>query len=161
MHVAYRARVAPLLAGLALPAFLGCGPRAASPPSPAPEREHAGKYATNAVGVVGSDDIDRQRVTRVEELIRGRVPGVEVLSLPNGDYSVRIRGAHSFYGSSEPLFVLDGMPLYAGGVRGALNGINPADVARIEVLKDAGSTAAYGVQGANGVILITTKRSRP
>jgi TonB-dependent SusC/RagA subfamily outer membrane receptor len=123
----------------------------------APER--ASEHAASSVGVLTTRDLAHQRVTRVEELIRGRVAGVQVLPLANGDYTLRIRGIHSIYGSNEPLIVLDGMPLRSSGVRGALNGINPADVARIEVLKDAAATAWYGVQGANGVIVITTKRS--
>jgi TonB-dependent SusC/RagA subfamily outer membrane receptor len=158
MNVVRRARVA-LLAGALAPATLACGPRqSATPPSPTHTEERAGRYATNSVSVITTEDLDRQRVVRVEELIRGRVPGVEVIQRPNGDYTVRIRGVHSIYGSSEPLYVVDGMPIISSGLRSALSGINPADIARIEVLKDAGSTAGYGSQGANGVILITTKR---
>jgi TonB-dependent starch-binding outer membrane protein SusC len=94
----------------------------------------------------------------VEELFAGRFPGVQVFSVPGG-ISVRIRGAASVMGSGEPLYVLDGQTLQSGP-GGALMGINPADIAKIEVLKDIGSTAIYGVQGANGVVLITTRRGR-
>lgn len=97
-----------------------------------------------------------QSPTRVEELFVGRFPGVEVFRGPNG-LSVRIRGASSVMGSNEPLYVIDGMTIDPGP-GGALIGLNPADIEKIEVLKDAGSTAMYGVRGANGVILIKTKR---
>jgi TonB-dependent SusC/RagA subfamily outer membrane receptor len=97
-----------------------------------------------------------QSVGRAEELLAGRFPGVDVYRAPGG-ISIRIRGASSVYGSSEPLYVVDGMPIEPGP-GGALVGINPADIEKIEVLKDAGSTAQWGVRGANGVIVIKTKR---
>jgi TonB-dependent SusC/RagA subfamily outer membrane receptor len=113
-----------------------------------------------AVGTVSAEEVDRFRVTRVEELLRGRVAGVEVRRTSSGDISVRIRGAGNFQGGGEPLWVLDGMPLAQGLGLSSLAGISPQDVERIDVLKDAGSTAIYGSQGANGVILIRTKRHR-
>jgi TonB-dependent SusC/RagA subfamily outer membrane receptor len=97
-----------------------------------------------------------QNATRVEELFAGRFPGVEVWRVPGG-LSVRIRGSTSVMASNEPLYVIDGMTIDPGP-GGALVGLNPADIQSIEVLKDAGSTAMYGVRGANGVILIKTKR---
>ena len=100
------------------------------------------------------------RVARVEEMLLGRVAGVQVVRTADGDFTVRVRGAHSFNGNDEPLLVVDGMQIPARGLRRALSGIAPQDVARIEVLKDAGATAAYGSLGANGVIVITTKRRR-
>lgn len=72
---------------------------------------------------------------------------------------MQIRGKRSFSGGSEPLLVIDGVPVH-GAIASAVAGIAPRDVARIDVLKDAGSTAIYGAQGANGVIVITTKRGR-
>jgi TonB-dependent SusC/RagA subfamily outer membrane receptor len=97
-----------------------------------------------------------QNVSRAEELLAGRFPGVEVTSAQGG-IIVRIRGSSSVYGSGEPLYVIDGMTIEPGP-GGALLGINPADIAKIEVLKDVGSTGAYGSRGANGVILIQTHR---
>ena len=118
----------------------------------------AKRDVTSAIGTVSAEEISSQRVTRVEELLRGRVAGVEVVPLPNGDFSLRIRNASANGGNAAPLIVLDGMPLpRGGGVGSALGGIAPADIARIEVLKDAGSAAAYGSEGVNGVVLITTK----
>ena len=97
-----------------------------------------------------------QSVGRAEELLAGRFPGVEVYRAPGG-IAVRIRGATTVYGSNEPLYVVDGMPIEPGP-GGALVGINPGDIEKIEVLKDAGSTAQWGSRGANGVIVIKTKR---
>jgi TonB-dependent SusC/RagA subfamily outer membrane receptor len=85
------------------------------------------------------------------------VPGLTVIRLPNGDISLRIRGDRSFQGDNEPLLVIDGRPV-RGDIGAALAGLAPRDIERIDVLKDAGSTAIYGSQGANGVIIITTKR---
>lgn len=129
-----------------------------APPSPAlPPATEEG--AAHAGEVVTADDLRGVRVARAEELLAGRFAGVEVTPRAGGGISVRIRGATSLMGSSEPLYVIDGMPVQAGP-GGALNGINPYDIARIEVLKDIGSTSFWGVRGANGVVLITTKRGR-
>jgi TonB-dependent starch-binding outer membrane protein SusC len=119
--------------------------------------------STVAVGSVSARDIATMRVTRLEELLQGRVAGAQVFRTATGDYTIRIRNATSLLpsGSAEPLFVLDGMPMLSGRPLGSiLDGISPYDIARIDVLKDAGATAAYGARGANGVVLITTKRSR-
>jgi TonB-dependent SusC/RagA subfamily outer membrane receptor len=154
------------LAGLPL---YGCGSARSSPSAdtrPAqPDTVAVGfgsqsrKDVTGAIGSISAEEVDRMRVARVEELLH-RVPGVRVYRTADGDYAIRIRGAQSFTGSSEPLLVLDGVPLRAGGLMSALAGIHPMDIGRIDVLKDAGATAIYGSQGANGVILITTKRRR-
>ena len=119
----------------------------------------AKRDVTGAIGSVSGDEIAHQRVARVEELLRGRVAGVEVVPLPNGDFTIRIRNASANAGNAAPLIVIDGMPLpRGGGIGSALSGIAPSDIARIEILKDAGSAAAYGSEGVNGVVLITTKR---
>ena len=120
------------------------------------ETTTAGSAAVSTV-VPGETDA---RVSRVEELLRG-VPGLEVTALPNGSYQIRIRGHRSIRGNpgdDDPLIVVDGIPSAAGAA--ALADIAPTDVARIEVLKDAGATSQYGSRGANGVIVITTKRAR-
>jgi len=86
-----------------------------------------------------------------------------VVRLSGGSYTLRIRGPSSLRGTlagEEPLLVIDDVPVSLGSLSNALAGIAPQDVARIDVLKDAGSTAIYGVRGANGVIIITTKRAR-
>lgn len=97
---------------------------------------------------------------QVEELIAGRIPGVQVLRGVNGGFSLRIRGGtSSIHGNNEPLYVVDGMPVQNTAGRG-LDWLNPNDIAWIEVLKDASTLSQYGVRGANGVVLITTKRGR-
>jgi TonB-dependent SusC/RagA subfamily outer membrane receptor len=114
---------------------------------------------TGAIGSVSGDELTHQRVARVEELLRGRIAGVEVVPLPNGDFTLRIRNASANAGNAAPLIVIDGMPLpRGGGIGSALSGIAPSDIERIEILKDAGSAAAYGSEAVNGVVLITTKR---
>ena len=110
---------------------------------------------TGSVGSITAEEIAGQRVTRVEEMIQGRFAGVHVVRMPNGQLSLRIRGTSTFLGNSEPLIVIDGMPVHGSN---ALTGLNPHDVARIDILKDAGATAIYGSRGANGVVIITTKR---
>ena len=97
---------------------------------------------------------------RIEELLQGRVAGVHVIRTPNGEYSVRVRSAGSFLANDEPLYVLDGVQIRGQSGRNALSALVVSDIARIEVLKDAAAAAAYGSQGANGVIVITTKRRR-
>ncbi|MGQ0560732.1 MAG: TonB-dependent receptor plug domain-containing protein [Gemmatimonadota bacterium] len=117
------------------------------------------REVSGSVASLSGDVAERTHATSIEELIRGRVAGVQVLRKANGEFSIRIRGAGSFMGSGEPLFVIDGMPLPEEGASTAIASIAPVDVVRIDVLKDAGATAIYGVRGANGVIVITTRRS--
>ena len=93
----------------------------------------------------------------MEELFAGKFPGVEVLRVPTGGISIRIRGSNTFLGSTEPLYIIDGARVQSGP--GGLLFLDPSEIAKIEVLKDIGSTSVYGSEGANGVILITTKRS--
>lgn len=137
-----------------------------SSPASSPSKEAAAAQETQrrtaadrAARGANAEDLRTSKVARTEELFVGRFAGVQVLRHPGGGISVRIRGATSIYGSNEPLYVVDGM-LIEGGSGGALLGINPADIQRIEVLKDIGSTAFYGGRGANGVVVITTKGSR-
>jgi len=92
----------------------------------------------------------------VADMLVGRFPGVEVRQTANGGTSIRIRGSRSIKGSSEPLLVLDGTPQHNGNQ--SLMDLDPHDIKSIEVLKDAAAAAVYGSRGANGVILIATKR---
>jgi len=107
---------------------------------------------------VTAEDIDRQPTVPLEQLIAGRVAGVRVTRAAGGGISVQIRGRSSLTLSNEPLFVVDGVPI-SPGANGTLSWLNPHDIASIEVLKDAVSTAMFGVRGGNGVIVIKTKRS--
>lgn len=145
----------------------GCGARSAAPSSePGPEDEVDIGYGTvparRVTGAVSSGhgrDLRNLRVTQVEEMPRGRVPGVQVTRTGDGRYLVRIRGAGNFGAGGEPLFVVDGTPVHSTRPGSVLEGIVPSDVVRIDVLRDAASAASYGVRGMNGVILITTRRS--
>ncbi|HEU4452966.1 MAG TPA: TonB-dependent receptor plug domain-containing protein [Longimicrobium sp.] len=118
---------------------------------------------TGSVEAVSEEEFNTGRVVSPEQLIRGKVPGVQVVESgePGGGVSVRIRGGTSVNASNDPLYVVDGVPLeFGGGLsagRNPLNFINPQDIANITVLKDAASTAIYGSRGANGVIIIETK----
>lgn len=98
-----------------------------------------------------------QPVGRVEELFAGRFPGVEAYAVPGG-MVVRVRGVTTVMGDATPLYVIDGITVMTGS--DGLVAINPADVARIEVLKDAAELAGYGSRAGNGVVRITTKRPR-
>lgn len=125
---------------------------------------------TGAVDVVSSDEFNTGRVVSPEQLIQSKVAGVQVVdnNEPGGGMSVRIRGASSINASSEPLYVVDGVPLQVGGGisdgdlarpgRNPLNFLNPSDIESISVLKDASAAAIYGSRGTNGVIIIKTKR---
>lgn len=106
--------------------------------------------------IVTAEDFDRSPTQPIEQVLMARVPGIVVSRTPDGSISIRIRGATSIEGRQDPLYVIDGVPIEPGPY-GALTGINPYDIASIEVLKDAASTTLYGLRGANGVIVIKTK----
>jgi TonB-linked SusC/RagA family outer membrane protein len=111
---------------------------------------------TGSVGSVSAKTLQERPQTNLEQELGGKIAGVNVSvnsGEPGGDTKVRIRGYSSINTSTDPLYVVDGIVWTQGG-----NSINPNDVASIDVLKDASSTAIYGTRGANGVILITTKR---
>ena len=121
---------------------------------------------TGSVQSVSSDEFNAGRVVSPEQLIAGKVPGVQIVDTgePGGGISIRIRGGSSVTSSNEPLFVVDGVPLVVGGGlsagRNPLNFLNPSDIENITVLKDASATAIFGSRGANGVIMIETKRGK-
>ncbi|KAB7732296.1 SusC/RagA family TonB-linked outer membrane protein [Rudanella paleaurantiibacter] len=111
---------------------------------------------TGAISSVGAKEIQEMPITNLGQALQGRVAGVDVTqtgSRPGAAPTIRIRGRRSFSASNDPLYVVDGIPLSAG-----YEDMNPNDVASMEVLKDATATAIYGARGANGVVLITTKR---
>lgn len=108
--------------------------------------------------IVTSEDFDRSPDQSIEQELEAHVPGITLTQNANGSVSIRIRGINTFMGSTEPLYVIDGVPIQAGP-SGGLVGINPHDIASIEVLKDAVSESFYGVRGGNGVIVIRTKHS--
>ncbi|MEP6992668.1 MAG: TonB-dependent receptor plug domain-containing protein [bacterium] len=108
-------------------------------------------------GTVTADDIAQQPGKPIEEVLAGRIAGVQVGRDATGTLTVRVRGGSSINGPNEPLYVIDGMEIQAGP-GGSLAGVNPSDIESIQVLRDAMATAAYGVRGANGVIVIKTKK---
>lgn len=111
---------------------------------------------TGAITSVGAKEIQEMPITNLGQALQGRAAGVDVTqtgSKPGTVPKILIRGRRSFSASNDPLYVVDGIPLSAG-----YEDMNPSDVASMEVLKDATATAIYGARGANGVVLITTKR---
>lgn len=110
---------------------------------------------TGAVASVGAESISRTNPVQAARALQGQVAGVNVNrinSRPGSDYRIDIRGVHSISFSSEPLVVIDGV------MGGKLNTLNPSDIESMDVLKDASATAIYGARGANGVIIVTTKK---
>ena len=124
------------------------------------------KDLTGTVDLVTEKDFAKGSVVSPQQLIRGKVAGVSIVSnsgAPGDDSNVLIRGIGSLNLNSNPLYVVDGVPLDSGGVGGSRNGlnvINPNDIEAISILKDASATAIYGSRAANGVVLITTKKGR-
>ncbi|QEC78895.1 SusC/RagA family TonB-linked outer membrane protein [Mucilaginibacter ginsenosidivorax] len=110
---------------------------------------------TGSVSGISPKDYKDQPVNRLDQVLQGRVSGVQVSNnsgAPGGDVTIRIRGSNSILGNNNPLYVIDG---YVGA---DFNTLNPDDIESIQVLKDASGTALYGSRGANGVVLVTTKK---
>lgn len=133
---------------------------------------------TSSVSSVKMDDIARAGVSSVDKMLQGRIPDL-VLTTTSGEVNatpkIRIRGVSTLIGNREPLWVVDGIivndpvnltsdvindPDYVNRIGNAISGINPQDIERIDVLKDAAATALYGTRAANGVIVVTTKKGR-
>ncbi len=113
------------------------------------------EHVTGSVALVTSDDFDDRPNNQVGSLLQGKATGVRVLTnsgKPSEGFNIRVRGTNSINASSEPLYVVDGIPTTD------TRNINPSDIESISVLKDASSAAIYGAQGANGVVIISTKR---
>lgn len=123
---------------------------------------------TGSISSVKGDIIENLPLQTFDRAIQGRLAGVQVSSTsgqPGGAINVRIRGTGSINASNRPLYIVDGVQMNTGNVStqassNALGGVNPNDIESIEVLKDASATAIYGAQGANGVVIITTKRGK-
>lgn len=120
---------------------------------------------TSSVSNVSADDFNAGLISSPEQLINGKVSGVQIMSnsgSPTAGSTIRIRGGASLNASNDPLIVLDGVPLETGGISGNtgnfLSLINPSDIESMTILKDASSTAIYGSRASNGVIIITTKK---
>lgn len=136
------------------------------------------KDVTSSQSRVEAKDISNLPVASVDQALQGKATGVQIITasgMPGAPVTVRVRGAGSIASATEPLYVIDGIPISAGdfssqgGIRGeagrgygsnSLIDLNPQDIESIDVLKDAAATAIYGARGANGVVLITTKRGQ-
>lgn len=113
---------------------------------------------TGSVASISSKEITELPLTNFQQALQGRAPGIDVVSngtAPGSGVTVRIRGRRSFSAGNDPLYVLDGIPM-----TGDMTDINPNDIESMDVLKDASATAIYGSRGANGVVLITTKKGK-
>ncbi|MGV3559854.1 SusC/RagA family TonB-linked outer membrane protein [Larkinella arboricola] len=113
---------------------------------------------TGAISSIATKALKEVPVTNAPQMLQGRAAGVYVLNTsnkPGAGVSVQIRGRRSFNAGNDPLYVVDGIP-----ISGGFNDINPGDIESMEILKDASATAIYGSRGANGVIIITTKRGK-
>lgn len=127
---------------------------------------------TGSVSSINADELQQTPMTSIDQGLVGRAAGVQVTQtsgMPGAVASIRIRGTSSLQGGNEPLYVIDGFPIYNGSGFGETGGqakmsglstINPADIKSIEILKDAAATAIYGARAANGVVLITTKSGK-
>jgi len=155
----------------ALTSLAGCGRtgRGATPQPPhgAPAGDSTARLSneTGAVSSLPPGALTGRHVEDVAELLQGRVAGLQVIRLPNGDITLRIRGGDPSLNSEsaggqdgEVLLVIDGMPVQEGQLSNTLRALNPEEIASIQVLKDVSSTSIYGIRGAHGVILITMKR---
>jgi TonB-dependent SusC/RagA subfamily outer membrane receptor len=132
-------------------------PRTGVPASTAPGERSGGGGGSDRSSSVTGDALAKSGLARFEDLLR-LVPGVQVVSSGGGSFTVRIRGTSSVNGGGDPLFLIDGV-IVQGNLVDALKDIAPSEIARIDVLRDAGSLAYYGSRGANGVILITRKKA--
>jgi TonB-dependent SusC/RagA subfamily outer membrane receptor len=147
-----------------LVAVAGCGAPGLPPAGPGPGEVAVGygtqdaDEVTGAVTTLPDDRISATGPLRVEELLRGRVAGLQISAGSGGRVRFRLRGTNSLLHDQDPLFVVDGMQIPAGRIHTALAGLVPADIRQVDVLKDVSSTSIYGMRGAGGVILITTRR---
>ena len=124
------------------------------------------KDATGAVTVLTAEDFNKGPVTSADQMIQGKVAGLQIINgggSPGEGATIRIRSGSSLSANNDPLYVIDGIPVAAGGITGGRNPlttINQNNIESISVLKDASATAIYGSRASNGVIIITTKRGK-
>lgn len=129
---------------------------------------------TGSISSLKTSDIDKGVNVSVDQMMQGRAPGVQIVQAsaePGGGFNIRIRGSNSITAGNNPLYVIDGLPITNDvapnstvesntNPRNPLNALNPGDIESIDILKDASATAIYGSRGANGVIIITTKKGK-
>lgn len=133
---------------------------------------------TSAISTIKAEDLDRMGALTVDQMLEGKAPGLMIMNIsaqPGAATKMRVRSGNTFTGTREPLWVIDGViyedpvPLTAAEINSldnvnlignAITGLNPQDIAQIDILKDASATAIYGTRAANGVIVVTTKRGK-
>lgn len=142
----------------------GCGSPGLPPAGPGPGEVDIGydskpaRGVTGAVSSVSTDHVPDSPIVSLQELLRGRVAGLEFVKGPGGTQRMRIRGLDSLQNEQEPLIIVDGIQISPIHLPMALAGLTRDDIRQVDVLKDISSTAIYGSRGAGGVILITTRR---
>ena len=156
MNRTTRVARSPLSARVACGAFVlvatvaACGhPKADPGPSPT---------ATRGTELKSDTQMQQVPTMSIEEYLASRSAGVEIGHAQDGTLTVRLRGSSGMYGSTQPLYIVDGVP-FTPSSGGGLSGLNPYDVASIKALRDPADIAMYGVRGANGVIVIKTKKA--
>ena len=141
-----------------------CGARGLPPAGPAEGEVDVGYGSrpagevTGAVTTISDQQVKDSKPKTIEEYLRGRVAGLQVIKGANGRTIYRVRGTNSLLSNQEPLFVVDGYQVAPGSRDATLRSIVPQDIRQVDVLKDVASTAIYGLRGAAGVIIITTNR---
>jgi len=148
-------------AALSVILLSGCH-QSTNPPGPATPRGRdmgIGGIRTGSADSVHADETAGQHMTDVADMLQGRVPGLLVIRNGN-DISLRIRGNDSINSDGQPLLILDDAPVNEDAISMTLRGLNPKEIASIDVLKDVASTSVYGTRGAHGVIIIRTKHPK-
>ncbi len=160
-----RTKISVILGGAMLFSLAGCGAPGLPPAGPAPGEVDIGYGTQEKERVTGavtslSDPQAPPGPLRLEELLRGRVAGLEIIGLPNGGYKLRIRGISSLGPGQDqgPLVIVDGVQIAPSSLHTALAGLTRDDIRQVDVLKDVASTSIYGQRGAGGVVIITTRR---
>lgn len=146
-------------------AAAACGGPGLPPAGPQPGEVDIGygtqpaDKVTGAVTTVAGSEVGEKRSGSIEELLRGRAAGLDVVQRPDGSYAFRIRGLSTINRDPpEPLFVVDGVQVEARQIDSALAGLTRQDIKQVDVLKDIASTSVYGTRGVGGVIIISTHR---
>jgi TonB-dependent SusC/RagA subfamily outer membrane receptor len=149
-----------LACGLAFAALVGCHHGSvvvAEPSTPEPPKGGYGEQPSGKIHSVTAEQMNDRSAAQVEELLEGRFPGVTVARTGSGGFLVQVRGIGTFLGRPEPLYIIDGIPVQVDPQRG-IDWLSPHDIQSITVLKGPPDTSLYGARGANGVIVISTKR---
>jgi TonB-dependent SusC/RagA subfamily outer membrane receptor len=143
----------------------GCGGSGLAAAGPKPgevDNGYGPRPADKSTGAVSTITDRPQAPLRLEDLLRGKASGVQVITRPDGKQRLRIRGGNPSLtpeqAEQDPLIIVDGVPIAPEALSSALAGLTPEDIRQVDVLKDAASTAVYGTRGAAGVIVINTKR---